>query len=178
MCIYLKLVWVIFNIMNASSILITFSYYTFLDANMHARSINKHMINSVFTVLNIFITDKPVRFWHVCYPALFAVIYLIFNGVYQLLGHNEPLYPVLDWNRFGSALGFSFLEVLVALPISHTIFFGLYKLRCCCPRRCHEDSTGYHPVDNTESTERQDINSIELDTNVPRNYKTFKPNET
>ncbi|XP_062587310.1 protein rolling stone-like [Saccostrea cucullata] len=173
MNLYLKTVWVIFNIMNASSILITFSYFTFLDANMHARSINKHMINSVFTVLNIVITDKPVRFWHMWFPALFAVIYLIFNGVYQKVGDEDPIYPVLDWNKFGSALEFSLLELLIALPVSHTIVFVFYKLRCCCPRRPHEESPTYEHFNNPESPDKQDIHSLELAINPQGMYKTF-----
>lgn len=133
--VYIRTVWIFFNITNVASLLITLLYYIFLEPDFSHSSVNKHLLNSVYTLLNLSYSAKPVQILHVYQPVIFACVYVIFSLIYHALG-NEPIYPILDWNKPGSAALLTVLSVLVGVPVFHLVCFALYTLRLFVSLKC------------------------------------------
>ncbi|KAL3852764.1 hypothetical protein ACJMK2_016380 [Sinanodonta woodiana] len=139
---YLKVLWIFYNVINTVAIFVTLLYWTLLPPKHDHSSINKHVVNSVFVILGICITAKPIRLYHVYQPMVFAVIYLVFSVIYQNAG-GGVIYKPLDWDTPGRTFGVAVGVVFVAVPIIHTFCFFLSKLRQligrnCCKRKTNE----------------------------------------
>lgn len=132
-----KFLWFLYGISATAGVWITVGYWTILvgDDPIDANNITKHALNTVFMVIDTWLSAVPIRLFHSLYPFLYLVIYLIFTVIYWLLGgtnrHGEPfIYEALNYNDFDPTLG-SLLVVfiVVVLPILHLILFGVTKLR-------------------------------------------------
>ena len=132
-----KLLWFIYVISATGAIWITVGYWTVLvgDDVVDANNITKHGLNSVFMVLDTFLSSIPVRFLHFLYVLLYFIIYIAFSVVYWLLdGTNNQgkpyIYSALNYNDFSPTFGgLLVVFLLVVLPILHLILFGITKLR-------------------------------------------------
>ena len=115
-----------------------------------ARSIEKHTMNTVFTVLNLLVSAKPVRLLHVYHPIIFIFIYGLFSLIYQSVT-GDAVYSILDWlGNPGPTIGYILVLFLVALPLGHAILFGLYQLRLIIAKKCcgHYSIKIYENFDN------------------------------
>nr|XP_034305520.1 protein rolling stone-like [Crassostrea gigas] len=153
---YSKTQWVLLNVNNATSVIITLAYWTliasskcpslldshrfnlevFFFVDTHATSINKHGLNSVYAIINIFLTAKPINITHMWHPVLFSLIYVVFSVIYQLGFGVPPIYTVLDWSKPTTALLTSVPLVFIGVPLCHVMFFILYRTRCVIFRKC------------------------------------------
>lgn len=113
-----------------------FSLEVFFFLDTHATSINKHGLNSVYAIINIFITAKPINITHMWHPVLFSLIYVVFSVIYQLGFGVPPIYTVLDWSKPTTALLTSVPLVFIGVPLCHVMFFILYRTRCVIFRKC------------------------------------------
>ena len=91
-------------------------------------SLNVHGVNAVYVLVDLFITGIPVRLYHVIYPMLFSLIYLIFSLVYVYSGGTNPdgdnfIYDALNFKTdLPSALLVLLLLVCLMLLIQGILF--------------------------------------------------------
>ena len=133
-----KSFWLLYIISANAGLLVTAGYWTVLfeeDEPVDANNITKHALNSVFMVIDTFLSSIPVRLFHSVYPLLYIIVYLTFTVVYWQLGgtnnQGQPyIYSLLDYNNFQASTGciIGFFLLLVQ-PVLQLILFGLVKLR-------------------------------------------------
>ena len=133
-----KIFWLLYIISANAGLLVTAGYWTVLyedDEPIDANNITKHALNSVFMLIDTFLSSIPVRLFHSVYPLLYIIIYLAFTVAYWQLGGtnlqgNPYIYKLLDYDNIqpstGCLVGFF---LLVVQPILQLILFGLVKFR-------------------------------------------------
>lgn len=132
-----KMFWFLYIISANAGLLITAGYWTVLfeDEPIDANNITKHALNSVFMLIDTFLSSIPVRLFHSVYPLLYIIAYLAFTVIYWKLGgtniQGQPyIYSLLDYNNFEASTGciIGFFLLLVQ-PVLQLMLFGLVKLR-------------------------------------------------
>ena len=132
-----KIFWLLYIISANVGLLITAGYWTILleDEPIDVNNITKHALNSVFMVMDTFLSSIPVRLFHSAYTLLYIIMYLAFTVVYWQLGgtnnQGQPyIYKLLDYNNFKASTGclIAFFLLLVQ-PVLQLMLFGLVKLR-------------------------------------------------
>ena len=133
-----KIFWLLYIISANAGLLVTAGYWTLLyedDEPIDANNITKHALNSVFMLIDTFLSSIPARLFHSVYPLLYTIIYLAFTVAYWQLGgtnlqENPYIYKLLDYDNIqpstGCLVGFF---LLVVQPILQLILFGLVKFR-------------------------------------------------
>lgn len=84
-----KFLWLLYIISANGGLLVTAGYWTVLfeeDELVDANNITKHALNSVFMLIDTFLSSISVRLFHFIYPLLYIIIYLGFTVVYWVLG--------------------------------------------------------------------------------------------
>ena len=135
-----KIFWLFYIVSASAGLLVTAGYWTVLfeeDEPVDANNITKHALNSVFMVIDTFLSSIPVRLFHSVYPLLYIIVYLAFTVIYWQLGgtniQGQPyIYSLLDYNNFEASTGciIAFFLLLVQ-PVLQLMLFGLVKLRDC-----------------------------------------------
>lgn len=133
---YLKVSWFFSNVAYDGAILITFAYWTLLFKGPNGflgLNILEHAINSVYSILNMFVSNKPIRILHFWYGMLCMVAYITFLGIYysagglSISGHRY-IYPFLDFGK-PKQLAIYVVSLIVAFPIVHFFNYLLYRSR-------------------------------------------------
>lgn len=140
---YTKICWLLYIMGGAMSIVVVVGYWGFVfDYNcvpiMTANStvsclvadvysVHLHLINGVLIVLDLYLSRIPYQLFHIFYPSIFTLLYIIFSLVYFAAGGTNPLneeryiYSALDYgNNPGLAAGLAI--VLVVGPTIGFIF--------------------------------------------------------
>ena len=92
-----------------------------------------HGVNTLFALIDIFVTGVPMKILHVVYPIIFGTFYAVFSVIYYHahgtdgMGHRY-VYSALNWCVPLRALGFVLLSVVVEV-ILYVGIYGLYCLR-------------------------------------------------
>jgi len=150
-----KFVWIFHEVAFSFALYITVAFWSFLDRNTSALSVNVHAMNLVIMVLDLFISNIPIRILHFYHASLGGVVYTIFSLILHWAGYtsDRPIYPILDWSgRTGLAIGLALITIIIALPIAHLIGFGLYNLRCYIAQQCLSNR---HPSTQESTTNYQ-----------------------
>ena len=97
-------------------------------------NIHVHGINSVYALIDIFISATPVRLFHVYQPFIYGVVYVIFNFLYYYCGGtdsagNPYIYRALDWRHPYSALLVGAGGTLVGVTCFWLALYAFYRLR-------------------------------------------------
>ncbi|KAK3102864.1 hypothetical protein FSP39_014513 [Pinctada imbricata] len=151
---YLKFDWVLNSLSNSTCLVITVAYWVFLWRVYQLRSVNKHGINVIYTLLQVFITSKPIRWQHFYIPVILNITYFIFSVIlYAADGH--VLYAFLDWRKPARSVPLALLYTFVLIPAFHFAMFGLYKLRL---RIFRKKDTAYREQDAEENPEEKPLN--------------------
>ena len=132
-----KLLWLLHIISSTGGLFVTVGYWTVLKGNekVDANNITKHLLNSVFMVIDMWLSRIPVRLIHCFYVFLYFIVYILFSVIYWLLGgtnveEKQYIYKPLNYNHLEPRIaGLLVLFLLVVLPLLHLFFFGLTKLR-------------------------------------------------
>lgn len=136
-----KIQWGLFLIGGEHALIITTLYWSFYTKsspghNLYSLdSLNLHMINGIFAVLDLWLSGVPVRMCHAVYSIGFGCAYILFTVVYYVAGGEDPeghryIYPFLDYGSNMQrvvALGASCAVFFVGLV--HILFFLQYTLR-------------------------------------------------
>lgn len=143
--ILLKLVWILYSIASSICLMVTLLFWITLWPYMnHTRfgfllNFQLHAVTSIIIILEHLVSAVPIRLWHFIYTFIFGIIYVIFSIVYYAVDH-VVIYPVLlDWGKPCTPIFVCLLTSLVAMPLAHLFFFGLYKLKLYIYRRLNQD---------------------------------------
>lgn len=132
-----KTLWLLHIISATGGLWITAGYWTVLvgDDVIDANNITKHLLNSVFMLIDTCLSCIPVRLVHWLYALLYFAVYIAFSLIYWQLGgtniEGKPyIYKALDYNDFSPIFGgLLVVFLLVVLPLLHLFLLGLTKLR-------------------------------------------------
>ena len=137
--------WVIYNIAVVAAVLVTITFWSLIYASFGGGrspiSVIFHAVNSVVMVADTMLSSIPVRLFHFVYPMLYSITYISFTVIYWACGGisshgNTYIYPQTDYSRpVFSAISLACL-VLIALPLCHSLVFGLYCLRVWIKTKC------------------------------------------
>lgn len=133
---YHKALWVLYNIASTAAVLVTIAFWTFFGG-ASAMSLFTHGINSILAVVDTMLSSVPVRLFHVAYPMLYFIVYVIFTVIYWAAG--EPfIYPMTDYT--GEPVLSTVTAVclfFVVTPLCQASIFALYCLRLWLKTRCY-----------------------------------------
>ncbi|KAK7105564.1 protein rolling stone-like [Littorina saxatilis] len=134
---YVCLVWISFNITSTVSLMVTLVYYVFYrfipfynpDISSFA-NVQKHAINTLIVMIEQLVTAVPCRLYHVIYPLLFCIVYLIYSVIVWADDRTMIVYPnFLDWGNPAKTIGLMAAVGLVVIPVLHALFFGIHKAK-------------------------------------------------
>lgn len=134
---YFKVTWALFGVTSNTAALVMLVFFLFMWPMMGAQepinniNIQLHAINFVIVGLDHVLTSLPVRLLHAVYSVIFGLVYILFSLILYWTGDVRPIYPViLDWdNDWQWTLITSVLFTFVAVPLIHTVFFVVFKLK-------------------------------------------------
>ncbi|XP_046371834.2 protein rolling stone-like [Haliotis rufescens] len=139
---YLKIVWILFNVVSSSSVMVTIIFFAVLFPEMTGAKVGSmdnvqlHMLNSVIVVVEHLVSAIPIRLLHVIYPITYGLVYVFFSLFYWIPDHNHVMYPkVLDWNQPGLTIGMICLIGFVIIPVLHSVFYLIYQLKMAIYKR-------------------------------------------
>lgn len=129
-----RLCWVVFSAIFSIEILVTIVYWSFLShiaTSSPAANIHQHVMNTVLMLIDLFVNAVPIRLLHVIYAMMYGVTYTLFTLILHGAGVMSVYYPgLLDWRSSpGASAGLCIGLVVAAIPITHSVVFGLYHLR-------------------------------------------------
>ncbi|XP_060069209.1 protein rolling stone-like [Ylistrum balloti] len=164
---YLKVIWVLYNIANSLAVIITLMYWMLIGDSVNSQSISKHALNILCAIFNIWFTATPIRVWHFYQPVIVCFIYLVFSIIYQKSG-GGLIYDMLDWDKPGPTVAFTIPVLVIAVPVAHLCFFGIYKTRVILAKQwCTGIMSTVQPVEEeVESTKKEEKDSPKED--VPK----------
>ena len=177
---YMKIVWLLYIMGAAVSIVVVVGYWGFvydyncvptmtanstitcLEADVY--SVHLHLINGLLIILDLYLSRVPYQLFHIFYPSIFTIIWVIFSVIYYAAGGTNTvdkqryIYSVLDYGNYpGLAAGLA-IVLIVGPAIGFIILFLLgwlrdviYKRISCCFRDLQfriNDSSG-----NAEDTQ-------------------------
>ena len=87
-------VWVIYNIASTAAILVTIVYWV-VFGGASPISVVFHALNSVLMVCDTMLSSVPVRLFHVVYPVLYFIAYIMLTVIYWAYG--GIIYPLTDY---------------------------------------------------------------------------------
>ncbi|XP_054751112.2 protein rolling stone-like [Lytechinus pictus] len=139
----------------AASVFVTILFYALVyDSSstvIHVFNVHVHGIAMVLMFIDTILVATPIRILHMVYVMLVAFIYFCFTAIYYAAGGRNPsggtyIYSgSLDWKAKASRSAvIAVLTVLVAAPVLHLIFYGIYRIRLAIGSFCqcytHHDS--------------------------------------
>lgn len=133
-----KAFWAIFNIAANLAPLVTVMYWGFDYVPGHyvdASNANAHAVNTLLMSIDVMICNVPVRIFHLIYPMTYGLVYTLFTIIYWAVGGTNHkgqkyIYAILDYDKnVGLALLMAAMFVLVAVPISQFLLYGMYRIR-------------------------------------------------
>lgn len=140
---YHKALWVIFIIAANAAILVTLLYWTLIfSGKTSGLDISTHLINSIFIVADVMLSETPVRFLHFLYAWIYGACYVLLTVIFWASNGTNALgkpyiYSYIDYEESpalssGIVVGF----VLLGQPLVQAILFGLFKLRGFLVLKC------------------------------------------
>lgn len=94
-----------------------------------------HTLNSVFMLVEVVISNIPVRLLHHFYSHIFESLYFLFTVIYWATGGedlhgNNYIYQLLDYtNDPAIAVGAVFLVLIVLQPVAQLLIYILFRFR-------------------------------------------------
>jgi hypothetical protein len=137
-----KAIWVLYNFSANNAVLITCLYWGLIfNGTTDALDVSTHLLNTVFVLIEVFLSSIPIHLLHVVYSSCFVVVYMLFTVIYWAAGGTvigKPyVYPYIDYeSKPGLAVGLFCGCLFVGGPICQLFFFGLYKLRQFIAVKC------------------------------------------
>ena len=136
-----KMQWILFLIGGEYAVAITVLYWCFFyDPNSEQDlftldSLNLHMINGIFAIVDLWLSGIPVRIYHALYSISFGCVYVVFTIVYYSAHGTDPdgnqyIYPFLDYSNNPQAVAvLGFCSAVIFIGSIHFIFFLQYVVR-------------------------------------------------
>ncbi|XP_048252708.1 uncharacterized protein LOC125380963 [Haliotis rufescens] len=131
--------WIFANVVFVFVIVVTAVYYTAIcpkDVTCGRYfNINVHALNTVFIIVDVVISARPVRMCHVVYPFIIGFIYVMFSVFFWASDHTHVIYRVvLNWNKPGMTAGV-LIGASIGIVLLHALHLGIYKLKLYVHKR-------------------------------------------
>lgn len=174
-----KVIWVLQTIGFTTAPVVTSIYwvviYSGIDVDLD--NVNKHIINSVYVFVDVFVTGIPVRLVHFLYSLAFGTVYIVFTLVYWAAGgrnvHGDPfIYSILDYSNDPSTAVTWLLVVYVFLAAVHCATYALYRLRVLLVRRCRRDNSLVYIEPETADSE-----PVETKIDIPEEHQMIEEHQ-
>ena len=139
-------------------------FYFLLLAGLNYSNLQKHALNSVYVLMNLTVTRRPVRLKHFYHPVIIAAVYAIFNIIYFFAkGKRDDgkryIYQVMDWGVPKRAILFLFIAMVLTITL-HFLVFGIYKLRQFIHQKCKKRTLPLIVDDESDSSEESNRVSV------------------
>ncbi|KAL8600104.1 hypothetical protein ACOMHN_009711 [Nucella lapillus] len=138
---YLWPVWMLFSIVSSAALMVTIVFFVFLFPGLPSypriglENLQEHLLNSIIIVIEHLLSAAPYRLLHMVYPFVYGLIYMCFSLFYWMDDHRHVMYPILDWNKPGPTVGYVLMVGFVFIPVLHTFFFAVHKVKMAIHRR-------------------------------------------
>lgn len=134
---YMKVQWTLYNIALSNAILITIVYWSVLyprrvNFSTDILDISIHALNSVFMIVEHYLSSIPTRILHVYHSMLFGIAYLILTIILWSETGRVIYQYIMDMNRPATTAA-SIAGIMLYYFIAQICLFlsGKLQLRCC-----------------------------------------------
>lgn len=139
-----KLSWVLFTIASVNSLLVTVTYWSALYTGVEIDGliVNEYILAAVFMLIEVTISNIPIRILHFIYSHVFGSIYVLFTVIYWGAGGkdkngNHYIYKKLNYQENPVAAIFTVFFVLIILQfLVHMFLFVLFRFRAWLVSKC------------------------------------------
>ena len=137
--------WVIYNIAAVAGLLVTLAFWSLLFRlvnDVRPLTVVLHGVNSVVMIGDTMLSSIPVRLFHVIYPMLYSITYIVFTVIYWAVGGTSYfgtpyIYPQTDYTGRPVLSAVSQICLFfVGLPLCQSVVFGFYMLRVWIKTKC------------------------------------------
>ena len=163
---YVKICWLLYIMGAALALVVVVGYWSIvydpncesstspnstiicLEANEY--SFHLHLVNGVLIILDLYLSRVPYQLFHIFYPSVFMLGWVIFSAIYFAAGGTNPLdegpyiYELLDYgNNPGRAVGLAIVLIVSPTAAFIVLFFlgwirdVIYQKIPCCYRQLH-----------------------------------------
>lgn len=143
----------------------------FLFSEFTHRSVNTHLLNSVYTLLTFIFCAKPVNLFHFYQPVVYAICYSLFSVIWHYTG-NDPVYDILDWDQPGPTVRTVLIVTLVGGPLLHVLVFALYTFRKWLSEQCGCTGNTQRP---SEKKPQRELTSRDVELQLPHKTNSVQP---
>lgn len=132
---FIKLDWVLFNIIACFAFIVTAIYwgalYPYMDLKVPPiTDINLHAVNSIVIVLEFILSAIPVRLLHGVYPFIYGICYMVFSIIFWAVDHDHIIYPhVLDWNQVGPTVAVVLVLGFIIIPLLQLFLWAMFRVK-------------------------------------------------
>lgn len=139
-----KAVWLFFTIASVTSVVITITYWSavYPGVEIDGLIVNQHILSAAFMLIEVIISNIPIRLLHFIYSHVFSSIYVLFTVIYWGAGGtNEKgqhyIYKVLNYeDKAGQAIFTVFFVLIIMQFLVHLFLFVLFRFRAWLVSKC------------------------------------------
>ena len=139
-----KTLWLFFTIASVTSVVVTIGYWSVVhsDVEIDGLVVNQHILSTVFMLIEVTMSNIPIRFLHFIYSHIFSSIYVLFTVIYWGAGgKNEEgkpyIYKILDYeDHAGEAIFTVFFALIILQFLAHLFLFILFRFRAWIVSKC------------------------------------------
>lgn len=179
---YHVIMWIIFEIYITSAFVISIAYHIGVAFELSGQvndpnplNIHDHVINSVLAIIELTLSDLPVRILHFYWPMLLGMVYGLFTFSLHVTDVKSDIYDVIDWeNNAVGAIGGVFATLGFCLFVHVFIVWGIFLLlknNCLLKIRESEindahlrETINSYPRETIDSHPRETIDSYPRET--------------
>ena len=117
---------------------VTFFFFIAATIPMHYVDWAAHLANSIYLLLNLFVSAMPCRVYHAIHTIALGFIYILFSVILQYAA-NIHAYPGVYMNDPQILVMSIFIGVILSMTVLWLFIYGLYRVRLaiavCTTRR-------------------------------------------
>ena len=125
--------WVIYNIASGAAVMVTLTFWLLLfnaRNGVRALTVILHGVNFIVMVGDTMLSSIPVRLFHVIYPMLYCIVYIMFTVIHWAAVAPNHIYPQTDYTGRPVLAAVSQLCLFfIGLPLCQSVMFCFYRLR-------------------------------------------------
>ena len=134
---WFKASWILFTIASVNSLVVTVSYWSrvYPGGEIDGLIVNEYILVAVFMLVEVTMSNIPIRILHFIYSHVFGSIYVLFTVIYWAAGGmdkdgNHYIYKALDYSDHPGAAIFTVFFVLIIMQFMlHLFLFILFRFR-------------------------------------------------
>lgn len=139
-----KALWLFFDIASVTSVVITITYWSavYSGVEIDGLIVNQHILGPAFMLIEVIMSNIPIRLLHFIYSHIFSSIYVLFTVTYWAAGGvNEDgkhyIYKVLNYeDHAGEAIFTVFCLLIIMQSLVHSFLYILFRFRAWLVSKC------------------------------------------